>query len=332
MSGGRLFRRPCGEQPASCRRRFRGLLGRRGPFGRLLDGRGRRGGFAPSGPGRIDAGAQDVHEVDDRRRRGLRLDTGHDLVPLALFLDERLDLLSMCVVVLPRVPLVGHGLEQQLGHGQLALAELDRVGHFGQLFLRRADLVGEVHRLELQHIVIRTDGDRVLLVSHDHRPDGHLVCGVHDLSQKLVGLGGRLTLRRQVVGRPEVDGVDLMEIDEIGDLDEPRLLRLSRLQLFVAQDHVLPAAQVEAPDDVAVVDLLAGPLVHLSVANPVAGAGLELVEVDGLVLGGGVDADRNVDQTEVERALPNCPCHPPSFTQVRGGPPSLSHPGITMGT
>ena len=78
-----------------------------------------------------------------------------------------------------------------------------------------------------------------------------------------------VALGRQVVRGVEVDGVDLVEVDEVGDLDVPRTVRLRRRQLFVAQDDVLAAAEVHALDDVGCLDLLAGPLIHLLVADAV---------------------------------------------------------------
>jgi hypothetical protein len=44
-------------------------------------------------------------------------------------------------------------------------------------------------------------------------------------------------------------------------------------------------------NDVVAVDFLAGALVDAAVADPVGGAAPQLVEVDGVVLGGGAEAD-----------------------------------------
>ena len=50
----------------------------------------------------------------------------------------------------------------------------------------------------------------------------------HGLAQQGVGLVGALALGGQVVAGPEVDGVDVGQPDEVGDLDLARLLRLGR--------------------------------------------------------------------------------------------------------
>jgi len=73
----------------------------------------------------------------------------------------------------------------------------------------------------------------------------------------------------EVVRRLVEDGVDLVEVDEVGDLDGLRTVRLRRRQLLVAQDDVLAAAEVHALDNVRCLDLLAGPLIHLLVADAV---------------------------------------------------------------
>ena len=68
----------------------------------------------------------------------------------------------------------------------------------------------------------------------------------HGLPQQCVRLVGAGALGRQVVAGPEVDGVDVGQPDEVGDLDLARLLRLGGLELLVAEDDVLAAAEVEA--------------------------------------------------------------------------------------
>ena len=55
--------------------------------------------------------------------------------------------------------------------------------------------------------------------------------------------------------------------------------------------------------------LVARPLVDLLVADAVGGPFLELVEVDALVGGRRVQPDRDVDQAEAERPLPDRACH-----------------------
>ena len=133
--------------------------------------------------------------------------------------------------------------------------------------------------------------------------------GPHGLAEKLVGPLGVGALGGEVVGRLVIDGVDRLEVDEVDDLDGPGGPRLDRLELFGLDDHVLAATDVVALHDVGVVDLFAGPLVDPLVADPVGRPFLELVEVDGLVLGGRIEAHRDADQAEAQGSGPDCPRH-----------------------
>ena len=123
---------------------------------------------------RLDAGVERLHEVDDLGG-GLGRLLDHDLVALALLLDERLDLLAVRVVVALGVPVRLHRLDEQLGHGELAVADLVDVGQLGQFVAGAADLVGEVHRVQGQRVGLGPDGHEVLLVAHDHGGDADAV-------------------------------------------------------------------------------------------------------------------------------------------------------------
>jgi hypothetical protein len=160
-----------------------------------------------------------------------------------------------------------------------------------------------------QGVTIGPDGDQVLLVAHDQGGDGSLALLLHCPPQECVGLVGPLALGRQVVARAEVHRVDVADVDEVGDLDLARPLRLGRLEFFVGEDDVLAAPEIETAHDAVVGDLLAGPLVDLLVADPVRGALLELVEVHGFVGRGRIEPGRDVHKSETEGALPDGAWH-----------------------
>ena len=174
---------------------------------------------------------------------------------------------------------------------------------------RGAHLVGEVHGVQGQGVVLGPDGDEVLLVAHDQGGDGDAPGLGHGPAQQGVRLVGTGALGGQVVAGPEEDRVDVGQADEVGDLDLARLLRLGGLELLLGEDDVLAPAEVEPPHDAVLRDLLAGPLVDLLVADPVGRPLLELVEVDALVRGGRVQADGDVHQPEAEGALPDRAWH-----------------------
>jgi len=63
-----------------------------------------------------------------------------------------------------------------------------------------------------------------------------------------------------------------------------RLLGCGRLEFLVGKDHVFPTPKVKALDDAGRLYFLPGPLVDLSVSDPVRRPRFELVEVDRLSL------------------------------------------------
>ena len=88
-----------------------------------------------------------------------------------------------------------------------------------EVALGRSHLVGEVHGVQGQRIVLGPDGDQVLLVPHDQRGDGDPSRLGHGLAEQRVRLVGTGALGGQVVARAEVHGVDVDQSDEVGDLD-----------------------------------------------------------------------------------------------------------------
>ena len=106
------------------------------------------------------------------------------------------------------------------------------------------------------------------------------------------GLLRRVAVGHQPVGALVVDRVDVVEGDEVGDLDGPRGLRPQLVELVLVERDVAALADLEAHLDVVGVDLLAGLLGHLAVADPRARLLLELVEVDVVVADRGVAPSR----------------------------------------
>src|SRR5262245_54447270 len=69
------------------------------------------------------------------------------------------------------------------------------------------------------------DGGQVLLAPHDHRADGDPLGIVHGVAQEGVGGLGLVGGGGQPVGAVVEDGVDLREVDEVGDVDGAGRLR-----------------------------------------------------------------------------------------------------------
>ena len=172
-----------------------------------------------------------------------------------------------------------------------------------------ADLVGEVHRLESEHLAVDANSSKVLPAPHDEGGDPDLSRLAHRLDEERVRPSRRLSLRRDEIGLVVEDRVDVDLVDEVLDLDCPRPRGLDGLELARREHDVAPVADVVALHDVVVLDFLAGVLVHPLVPDAVGGALLQLVEADRLLRHGGVEADGNVDQAETDRPRPDRSSH-----------------------
>jgi hypothetical protein len=166
-----------------------------------------------------------------------------------------------------------------------------------------------VRGLEHQDVLLGPQRGQVLLVAHDERGDARHVrlgqCG----TEQLVDLEVLLAARGHVVGAVEVDRLDLVQVDEVGDVDGLGTARRDLVQLVRLHDHVLALGELVALDDVAGADFLARALVDPPVADPVGGAALQLVEVDRVVLRRREQPDGHGDQPECDHACPDRPCH-----------------------
>ena len=111
--------------------------------------------------------------------------------------------------------------------------------------------------------------------------------------------------------------VDVAQIDELLDIDRPRLAGLDRAQLEVGDDHLPRVFELVAAGDLLVrhldvllrapaLDLDQGPVLHV-----------HLVEVEIEVLDRGRDAHRNVHQPETERAAPQRSGHDQRLPEAR---------------
>ena len=98
----------------------------------------------------------------------------------------------------------------------------------------------------------------------------------------------------------EVDRVDLVEVDEVGDLDRPGLLRVELLELVLGDHHVLLGGDLVALDDVAVLDLLAVGLGDALVAHARAVGLAQLAEAHRLLRDGGIELHGHIEEPEAD--------------------------------
>ena len=166
------------------------------------------------------------------------------------------------------------------------------------------DLVRPIHGLEHQHVVAGADGGEMLLVAEAHFGDGHPGVLAHGLQQQAVGLGAH-GVGHQVVRALEVDGVDLGEVHEGGDLDGVSGRDRHRVDLGGGQDHVVVLLDLVAAHDVGQVHLLSALGAEPSVGDAAVVRVVELMEAHALLFGGQEGTHRHGHQPERDGPFPH---------------------------
>src|SRR3990170_3118058 len=274
------------------RRRGLGALGLRERL--LLAAAGRRRLGDASG----EALLQRLHEVDDLGAPDRGPDGGH-LLALDLLVHEVEDPLPVGVLV-PLGPerLAREAVDELEGELELALLEPGRLPLVD--LAEVPHLVGEVHRVEQQAALGGAEQHEALLAAHHERRERHARARVQGLGEEPVGLLAAL-VGPEVVGLLEVDRVDRLERNELGDVDRPRGLALERFQLLVGDAHVLVLGELVAADERrALHDRVAGRAERL-LADARAARGVEQVEGHAPGGRGRVEPDRDRDQPERDR-------------------------------
>ena len=251
---------------------------------------------------------QRLHEVDDLAPGLLGGRLGDDLLALGLALEQRQHLLAIVVLVFADVELRRQGLDQLLGHLQLALARLGvRVGQAFELVLGD-DFIGVQHGGDRQRLPQRPDRREVLLGAQNEATDADLVGPLHGFAEERVGLRGA-AIRHQVVRARVVDGIDLGQLDEVLDLDRLGRLGIERLELLAGDGDVASLADLESLDDVLPGDFLAVDAADALLLDAPAILVVQHVEAHLLRGGGGEQLHRHTDQSEADRTAPDGPGH-----------------------
>ena len=106
----------------------------------------------------------------------------------------------------------------------------------------------------------------MLLVADDDLRDPDLPCFLEGARQQPVGLLGALG-RQEVVRLPEIDRVDLVQVDEVADVDRVGELDVEPVEVLVLQGDIAALLDLEAPDDLVGVDPLTVVPAHLLVGD-----------------------------------------------------------------
>src|SRR3954471_167652 len=320
----------------------RGRLLRRGLFrGRLVVGSGldarllRRGRLLRGGTGRcrvvvvrgapagaLDAAAQRAHEVDDG---GAGVGDLGDRLPVAralLGLERGGQRLAVVVGVLGRVEVTGHGGDQRLGHLQFLRPDGDLLVEEPEV--GTADLVGPAHGVQHEDALAHTHGRERFPLPDGDLGDGHLAGVLQRVPQQHVRPDGR-AVRLEVVGLLEVDGVDIVLVDELQHLDLAAGGQGKFLEVLVGEDDQLTVGQLVALRDVAVLDLFTVDRADPLVLHPAAVDDVDLVEPDVLVLGGRVELDADADEAEGNRPAPDR-SHAAAFPNRLRTPSPIANP------
>ena len=127
----------------------------------------------------------------------------------------------------------------------------------------------------------RADQHQLLLPARLVPPDGHAPHREHRLAQQPVRLLAAL-VRPEELRLLEVDRVHLLDRDELLDLDRLVALGLERLQLVLAQHHVLVARVLVAAHGLVPLHHFTAGRAHVLLLEARAVLGVEHVEVDAL--------------------------------------------------
>jgi hypothetical protein len=170
--------------------------------------------------GTLHAAAQELHDVDGRRRRSfllnLRFGRGGLAAGAGLLADPLEEGVAVLVLVFLRLPGRGQAVHELLGHRQL----LGRDAVFLGAALGQVEL-GEVPQLRVipqevqdQRVPPGHEGRHVLPGADDDAGDADLARAFQRLTQQHVALLGLLA-RGQDVRLVEVDAVHVLLVDEV---------------------------------------------------------------------------------------------------------------------
>ena len=171
--------------------------------------------------------------------------------------------------------------------------------------------------MQRDDVVERTDRDEIFAVVEHPPPDSGAAGLGQRVVQQPVGPARVLALGAEVVGPVKDDGVDLVGDDELVELDHVSAVAGGGVDLVLAEHHVRAVRALVSLDDLFVGDLAALLGADAALLELLAVGGVDLMEMDRVVLGGRVDLDRHRDPTQHHRPVPDRPRHGGQLPRLR---------------
>src|SRR5262245_23168882 len=144
----------------------------------------------------------------------------------------------------------------------------------------------------------------MLSAADDHPSNPNFYGPLHDLAQQRVS-ALPVFERHQIIRLVEVYRADIRRIDEVENIDRLRCLDIGFEEIVIGQRNVFAFFVFVALDDFVPRHLPAGFLIDSSIPNPREIAPVEQIEIYGPIGFSRIEGDRDIDQSEINRALPN---------------------------
>src|ERR1700737_2821040 len=225
----------------------------------------------------VDRCAQRFHEV--HYLRGLRRRRRFDDFAVDLRLYDPHHRLSVLVLVAAGVERIGEAFDQRLRHVELFGVDLHLTLETLQT-LGRANLIRPVKRVHEQGVAGWVQSGEVLSVTQRDLGDGHLSGGLERRAQEVVWLLAQL-FGLDVVGAVEVQTwLDVVPRNDLVDVDAVRGRERDVVQVLVVDDDVAVLADLEALEDLAVLNLVVALRAPTLVADRRSMLGTQLSERD----------------------------------------------------
>ena len=252
-----------------------GVFGHAGRQALALRPARRRAGAGGAVPGgRVQAGLQRVQQAG-RLRRGGRPGGRAHLAALGLGLDQFLQRLPVPVVVLVRVEVLGHRVDERGRHPQFLGADVDVLVEEREV--RGAYLVGPQHRLQHQQAVAAAEHGQRLTLAQRHPGHRDLAGTFQGVPEQHVGPGPGL-LGLHVVAAVPQDGIHLVRRAEVQHLDAAGGGQRQLGEILVGQHDHLAVRQLIPLGHVGERDLLAVQRADPAEMDPAAVLGVHLAE------------------------------------------------------